>query len=98
MYPILVSIDEGLYQRLFLEDISISFLLKFAILREESLDFSYYHVENTKNIRLNLQAKEFFILNSICKENNCYMNEIAGELITEVYLDLLQGKVLIEDM
>ncbi|MBP7283823.1 MAG: hypothetical protein KBA66_19720 [Leptospiraceae bacterium] len=90
MYPILVSIDEGLLRLLNLENVDLGFLLKFAIFKEYKAEFCFFQSEKTKNIRLHLEKKDFFILNSICKENNCYINEYAGELITEVFLEIIR--------
>lgn len=89
MYSILVSLDEGLVRILEEEGFDLHFLLKFAILQSKVGEIHYSHMENQKNIRLFIEGNYFFILNSICRENHSYLNEYAGELITEIFLDII---------
>jgi hypothetical protein len=89
MYPILASLDLGLVRFLQVEGIDLSFILKFAILHKAKSEIQYFHIENKKNIRLDIESSYFLILNSICRQNHSYLNEFAGELIIEMFLDII---------
>ncbi|HMV41072.1 MAG TPA: hypothetical protein PK079_08200 [Leptospiraceae bacterium] len=89
MYPILISLDEPILHFLVSEKIDLSILLKIGLLKEESSDFQYFHSENKKNIRLNLERSYFVLLNSFCVKNHSYMHIVAGELILEIILQIL---------
>ena len=92
MHSILASLDEALIAILKGEGIDIGLILRFGLLHSTSEDFLYFHSENKKNIRLFLHSNYFFILNSICRENHSYLNEYAGELITEMFLDIIKNE------
>ncbi len=92
MYPILISLDEGLVRILQMEMFDLNILLKIALVKQFEVEKHYTHMENKKNIRLFLHSNYFFILNSICRENHSYLNEYAGELITEMFLDIIKNE------
>jgi hypothetical protein len=89
MYSILASLDEAFIHILEQEGININFILRFALLKGKESEIAYFHAENKKNIRLILESSYFVLLNSICKEKHCYLNEYAGELIMEMFLQII---------
>ena len=89
MYSILVSLDEAFIYILEQEGINISFILRFALLKGKESEIAYFHAENIKNIRLNLESSYFVLLSSACRKNHCYVNEYAGELIIETFLQII---------
>lgn len=92
MYPILITLDEPILYILKLEGFDISILLKFGLLKSSPDEIKYFHSENKKNIRLNLESSYFVLLNALCLENHCYMQEQAGELILEIFLQILSNE------
>lgn len=89
MHLILISLDQEFTHILKEEGIDPGFILKFAILKSPETDFIYFHSENKKNIRLNLESSYFVLLSSICLKNHNYINEFAGELIMEMFLHII---------
>ena len=89
MYPILISLDEGLVRILQMEMFDLSVLLKIALIKQFEVEKHYTHMENKKNIRLFLESSYFVLLNSICRQNHTYLNEYAGELIMENFLEII---------
>ena len=59
MYPILISLDEGLVRILQMEMFDLSVLLKIALIKQFEVEKHYTHMENKKNIRLFLQSNYF---------------------------------------
>ena len=89
MHPILINLDQEFIQILKQEGIDLGLMLKFAILKLPEIEFLYFHSENKKNIRLNLESSYFVLLSSICLKNQVYINEFAGELIMEMFLHII---------
>ena len=89
MHSILASLDEALIAILKGEGIDIGLILRFGLLHSTREDFLYFHSENKKNIRLFLESSYFVLLNSICRQNHTYLNEYAGELIMEKFLEII---------
>lgn len=89
MHAILISLDEEFLRILKEERVDLGLILRFAILKSFESEFLYFHSENKKNIRLNLESSYFVLLSSICLENHIYINEFAGELIMEMFLHII---------
>ncbi len=89
MYSILASLDEAFVYILRLEGIDMGLFLKIALLKVKESEIQYFHSENKKNIRLNLESSYFVLLSTICRENHIHLNEYAGELIIEIFLQII---------